>query len=231
MLRRGSLLGLVALCVLLAASPALSAPRMSAAERQEFGRLVDRFVKDVVLRRNLVDGWTIAGPDLRGGTTRRAWVAGRGVTVAAFPAIGRDFSHAWTGKLVSPTEAELTVTLHSRGRNAEVTGNQVTLRKLHGRWVVDIFYPSGIIRIGKGHSGSCGSPHCSVSGSNDFGPGSSSPSEGVSPASQARWLWIVLGSIFGLVLALGLGLFLRIRRRDRRARLSYEASRLRTGRL
>src|SRR5262249_21535145 len=84
--------------------------RLSPPVRRRISRLVNRFVKDVVLRRNLVEGWALAGPNLRGGTTRSAWLSGQGVTALAFPAVGNDFRHAWDGHLVSPTRAELTVT-------------------------------------------------------------------------------------------------------------------------
>jgi hypothetical protein len=49
--------------------------RMSATDRAAIGNLVDRFVKDAVLRRDLAAAWKLAGPDLRGGTTYKAWVA------------------------------------------------------------------------------------------------------------------------------------------------------------
>ena len=61
---------LAALLVL--AAPAQAAPRMTPVTRAAIGSVVDRFVKDAVRRENLAAAWTIAGPDLRGGTTRRA---------------------------------------------------------------------------------------------------------------------------------------------------------------
>jgi hypothetical protein len=203
--------------------------RMTAPTRRQIGVVIDRFVKDVVLRRNLTEGWTLAGPDLRGGTTRAAWLRGKGVTVEAFPAIGNDFRHAWDGKLVSPTRAELTVTLRSRGKNAQIVEAQTVLVKRNGRWLVDIFYPAGVIRLGRGHNGSCGTPSCAISGPNDFAPqAGSGAQEGVPAADAAHWLWIVLGSLAGFIGATAVALLLRVRLRDRRARLAYEASRFRS---
>jgi hypothetical protein len=224
-------LALIALVLLLGgvAIPAAEARPASPAARRQIDTLIDRFVKDVVLRRNLTEGWRLAGPDLRGGTTRAAWLSGKGVTVEAFPAVGDDFRHAWAGTFVSPTRAELTVTLRSRGRNAQLIEAQTVVVEEHGRWVVDIFYPAGIFRLGHGHNGSCGKASCAVSGPNDFGPqGAGGGQEGVPSHDAARWLWIVLGSLGGLVAFGAAGLLVRVRMRDRRARLAYEASRLRS---
>src|SRR5262249_10845031 len=161
-----------------------------------------RFVKDVVLRRNLVEGWALAGPNLRGGTTRSAWLSGQGVTALAFPAVGNDFRHAWDGHLVSPTRAELTVTLRSRGKNAQLIEAEPVAVQRRGRWVVAIFYPAGIIRLGHGHNGSCGNASCAISGPNDFGPQSAGGGqEGVPARTAAHWLWIVLGTVGGLLAA------------------------------
>jgi hypothetical protein len=223
-------LALVAIVLLSSIAVPAAEARTASPARRQIGELVDRFVKDVVLRRNLAQGWTLAGPELRGGTTRDAWISGSGVTVEAFPAVGNDFRHAWTGSFLSPTRAELTVTLHSRGKDAQVVEAQAVVLERHGRWVVDTFYPAGIFRLGRGHSGSCGSAGCAVSGPNDFAPqAAAGASTGLPSRDAARWLWIVLGSVGGLVAAAGAGVVLYVRVRDRRARLAYEASRLRSG--
>jgi hypothetical protein len=223
-MRRLALIGVILLSIV--AVPSAEA-RMSPPTHRQIGEVIDRFVKDVVLRRNLPEGWALSGPDMRGGTTRAAWMSGKGVTVEAFPAIGNDFRHAWDGKLVSPTRAELTVTLRSRGRNAEVLEEQTVLVKRHGRWIVDVFYPAGIIRLGHGHNGSCGNSSCAISGPNDFAPRSAGGGqEGVPAPDAAHWLWIVLGSIGGLIAFVIASLLLYVRLRDRRARQAYEASRL-----
>jgi len=222
-------LALIALVLVLGsvAVPSAEARKATPVARRQIDTLIDRFVKDVVQRKNLAEGWMLAGPYLRGGTTRSAWLSGKGVTVEAFPAIGTDFRHAWTGSFLSPTRAELTVTLRSRGRNAQLLESQTVVVKEHGHWLVDTFYPAGIIRLGRGHAGSCGKPSCSISGPNDFGPqGAGGGQEGLPSHDAAHWLWIVLGSLGGFLAATGGGLLLRVRLRDRRARLAYQASRL-----
>lgn len=198
---------------------AASTPHMTATDRVAISDLVNRFIKDVVLRQDLADGWTLAGPDLRGGTTRKAWIAGTGVTVPAFPALGTDFRNSWTGKLVSPDEAQLSVILLPKpGSGADETAMSVDVRRLSGRWVVDLFYSTAVFRPSKSHRGSCGQPHCAISGPNDFGPaGGGSAIGSTSSRIRGRWLWIVLGAVGALVVCIPLGIYTRLKIRDRRA--------------
>jgi len=219
-------LGVVVVSAAIAAAPAAAAPRMTPADRTQISNLIDRFVKDVVLRHDLADGWTIAGPDLRGGTTRRAWVAGTGVTVAAYPAAGKDFRNAWTGQLVTPTRAELSVVMHPQpGSGEDETAASVGVQKIHGRWIVDIFYTAAVFRSGSGHNGSCGLSSCAVSGPNDYGPAGGGSAIGNSQSRIAgHWLWIALAGVGAIVLATPLGLFVRVKRRDRRAWAAYTES-------
>jgi hypothetical protein len=158
-----------------AVPPALAGPHLSKARSHEISTLVNRFVNDVVRRRDLADGWRLAGPELRGGTTRAAWVAGRAVPVERFPVRGRDFGKAWYPSWVTSSEIGLVVSLRSgRGKNAEIIEEQTVLTKRDGRWVVNAMYPNGIFRLGKGHRGSCPTRKCAVTGLNDFKPGPSS---------------------------------------------------------
>lgn len=198
---------------------------MPASTHRAISKLIDSFVKDVVLRRNLAAGWALVGPDMRGGTTRESWIRGTGVTAQAFPARGNDFSNAWDGKLVSPDEADLQVGLRSGGKNAEVIFAPTVVRKVHGRWVVDIYYQAGVARLGSGHKGSCASSRCAITGGNDFGPGSSTAGSYVPlPPGRAFWFWVVIGAVGGLVLATISGVLLYARARNRRALQAYEAA-------
>lgn len=206
-----------------ATAGAAAAPRMTPADRTAISNLVDRFVKDVVLRRDLADGWKIAGPDLRGGTTRAAWVAGTGVTVEPFPAQGDDFHDAWTGRLVSPTEAQLTVILHPKpGSGYDQTAANVDVRKVRGRWLVDIFYSAAVFRTGTGKHGSCGTANCAVSGPGDYGPAGGGTALGNSQARiGAQWLWIALAAVAALVVGVLVAIYIRVKLRDRRAWRAY----------
>ena len=221
------LISLALVCGLAAATPALAQPHLSRGETREISALVNRFVNDVVLRRNLADGWLLADSNLRGSTRRAAWVAGRAVTVEQFPVRGRDFRESWYANWATAAEIGLTVSLPSgRGASREVIEENVVLAKHGGRWLVDTFYPNGIFRLGQGHSGSCASSKCAVTGLYDFG--AAGPGEAARSGSGrigSYWLWVGLGTILGAPLALLAGAGLRANRRYRRARSAYAASR------
>lgn len=196
--------------VVVSGAPAASHPRISKPDRAAIGILIDRFVKDAVRRENLAAAWELAGPNLRGGTTRAAWVKGTGVTVPFYPAAGDDFRDAWTGHLVSPGRAQLALVLHpspgSQGYDETVA--TIVARKIGGRWVVDLFYSAAVFHKNGG-----------VSGPSDFGPGSAAPA----PEQRVggHWLLIGLASVGGLLVLIALAVVVRIRRRDRRAWAAY----------
>lgn len=185
---------------------------MTGADRTAIGIVIDRFVKAVVQRHDLAAGWELAGPGLRGGTTRSSWIRGTGVTVAAFPARGSDFRTAWTGQLVSPERAELSVVLHPRpGSKGEVdSAFAVDLRKSHGRWLVNSFYLAATF----GKNG--------VTGSNDFrvfrfDRDLAAPN----PTGTRRDVLFALGALGAAVLLLPLAIWVQLKRRDRRAIRAY----------
>jgi hypothetical protein len=188
---------------------------MTAQDRHAIGILIDRFVKDAVRRENLRAAWPLTGPDLRGGTTRAAWVRGTGVTVEEYPALGNDFRNAWTGTLVGPGHAELALVMHPQPGHRDVpeTAMSVDLRKIDGRWVVNSLYPAATFESGG-----------RVIGPNDFmaGPPGSPVGNGSSRIA-ARWVWIAGGVIGTFVALLPIGIWVAIKRRDSRAYAAYAA--------
>lgn len=209
----------VAVAALVSAGIALAAPplRMSAADRKAIGNVVDRFVKDAVLRRDLAAAWKLAGPDIRGGTTYKAWVAGTGVTVPYFPVRGNDFRNAWTGTLVGPGHAALSIIMNPApgARGYEETAMTVDVRKIRGRWLVDLFYSTAVFHKSGG-----------VSGPNDFGASAGGTPLGNSKSRIAgHWLLFALAGVIAIVVLLPLGIWLRVKRRDRRAWAAYVQSR------
>ena len=51
-------------------------PQVKAPLPQEARRVAVRFIQTAVARENLEEAWTLVGPNLRGGLTRREWVTG-----------------------------------------------------------------------------------------------------------------------------------------------------------
>lgn len=198
---------------------------MTPATHRDISKLIDNFIRDVVASRNLPAGWALAGPDLRGGTTRAAWDRGKGVTVQRFShVLGTYFGNAWDlEKLDSPGHAELTVNVRIGGKYPQVVAEPTVVEKVHGRWVVDTMYTAGIFRsTGRG---SCAKASCRVTGVNDFGvaAGSSSREIGITSPERAQWMWVVLGSVGGLLLLTLGSLLFYTRIRDRRAMRAFEA--------
>ncbi|HEX5448567.1 MAG TPA: hypothetical protein VFW85_00745 [Gaiellaceae bacterium] len=194
------------------AGNASAAPRMTPADRTAIGIAFDQFVKDVVQRHNLAAGWNLAGSDLRAGTTRASWIKGTGVTVPAFPAKGSDFRDAWTGRLVSATEAELAAVMHPRpGSKGQVqTAFAVDMRKIRGRWVVNSFYAAATF----GKNG--------IIGPNDFKMFRFDRGYGVtSPGAKRPGLFLGLGAVGAAVLLLLLAIWVRLKRRHRRVMKAY----------
>jgi hypothetical protein len=186
---------------------------MTASDRNEIGRLLDAFVKDAVRRENLAAAWGLAGPGLRGGTTREAWVAGRGVTVQTFPVRGTDFRGAWTGQLVEPGHAVLSMVLQLKPNpdGIRAVAESIDARKVRGRWLVDAFYPAALIKT-----------HGTIVGPHDFGAGSGSKEPGTGGRISGHWLLGGLAVFAAVVVGLPLGVWIHVRLRDRRARRAFE---------
>jgi hypothetical protein len=221
MRRRLCFLGLILLGALFLAPSALAMPQLSKARSREVSTLVNRFVNDLVLRKNLADGWAISGPDERGALSRKDWVSGRQVPVQQLD-IENDPRTAWYVKWKARNEIGLVLSLKTgHGRSATMYQQEMTLQKWHGRWVVDTFYTDGVFRLGKGHSGSCVSSKCKVTGPADYGP---SAGGGIAPAKPrigGHWGLAVLFGFLGLPILVLAGMGLVAHSRNRRARAKY----------
>jgi hypothetical protein len=133
---------------------------------------------------------------------------------------------AWYAKWKTRSEIGLVVSLKTgHGANAVMYDEETVLEKLHGRWVVDSFYPDGIFRLGRGHSGSCVSSKCKVTGPADYAPSGGGGVAAAKPRIGGRWGLFVLFGLAGLPVMALVGLGLVAHMRNRRARASYLASR------
>ena len=222
---------LVVLCCALVAAPAaLALPKLNKVQSRMVSNLVERWVNDVVRGRDLADGWKLAGEAERGAITRKQWVSGRQLPVMKMEVLNNPRT-AWYATARDATHIFLTVSLMTgHGQNKQMLDYSTTLEKRNGRWYVYAFYVDGIFRLGKGHSGSCASSSCKVTGINDYkagGPSGRSLTESTGRIA-GDWAYAVLGVILGLpfflLLIFGLVLFRRSRQ-ARRARIAYELSR------
>lgn len=214
----------VAAAALLAAPLAAGAgpAKLSPQDRQAIGVLVDRFVKDAVRREDLPAAWKLLGPGLSGGTTRKAWANGTGVTVEYYPVRGTDFRTAWTADVVAPGDVDLAFMFHADAKHPKMpqTAFKAEVVKRDGRWVVNGFYPAATF-FGGGH----------VEGPADFGPGAAAAAvQGPGSSSGARWLAIFGAAVGALVVGVPLAIWLRMKRRDRRAYAAYLGTKPRVSR-
>jgi hypothetical protein len=217
----------LAVCALAVSAPARAdnpggLPNLSRAETKWIGALVDRFVKDVVLRRDLTDGWKISGPQMRGGLTRKAYLAGN-VPVQRWILIGDDFSKSWYATEKIANEYALDVSLRvGRGRNAQMFVQNLTIDRINGHWLVNGWYTNAIVRLGKGKNGSCATDACKITGKNDFFAGSRGESSRTPAAVGSGWqFYALVFTIVGVPLSTLLGFAIYSRSRNRRAWRAY----------
>ena len=133
---------------------------------------------------------------------------------------------AWYAKWKTRNEIGLVLSLKTgQGRHATMYQQEMTLQKWHGRWVVDTFYTDGVFRLGKGHSGSCVSSKCKVTGPADYAPSAGGGLAPAKPRIGGHWGLAVLFGFLGLPLLVLAGIGLVAHTRSRRARARYLASR------
>jgi hypothetical protein len=187
----------------LALTGSAAAARVSPSERAAINRTLDGFVNHAVKRRDVDAAWTLVTPELRSGISRSSWDAGN-VPVIPYHARGNTF-HQWTVDSATPTEVDFELMISeakSKDNSIQFYG---TMRKLHGRWLVDSLNPSATFGGGAVASGS------------DYGPPPAAQGTGVSRLGSA---WIAIPAVlFGAGILFLIGWFLfgwaRARRRRR----------------
>jgi hypothetical protein len=214
--------GLALICALAAAAPAYALPHLSKTRTKHVTLLVDRFVKDVVMRQDLRDGWLISGPHIRAGTTRRGFVTGRAVPAMYLKVVGHSWRNGWYAKYVGHNEVDLDVPLKTGPpKNATMYDMEMDLVRVHGKWRVDSMYPNAVIRLGKGHRGSCATSNCAITGLNDFGAGSGGGSAYAPARLGHQWFLLLVGGIVAVPLTVLVVCLVRARRENRRAWKAY----------
>ena len=150
--------------------------------------------------------WNLVTPELRAGVSRSAWDAGN-LPVYPYPAGGTTF-HQWTVDSASANEVDLELMIPSAKSKTDSIQFNGTMRKLHGRWLVDSFNPSATFGGG------------AVVGPHDFT--ASSGEGGGKGVARLGSTWIALPAALiaaGLVFLLGWFVFAWVR--NRRVRRAY----------
>jgi hypothetical protein len=192
--------------------------------------LIERWVNDVVRRRDLADGWKIAGAAERGGIRRKDWLSGRELPVEKMDVLNNPRT-SWYATDKQGNEILLTVSLKTgHGESATMYENSTTLQKVNGRWYVYAFYTDGIFRLGRGYDGSGVGSHNKVTGINDYMAGGAAGGNGGATTARIGGDWgkftiLAIPSLPFIALLMFALVALRRVRQARRARIAYEASR------
>ncbi len=144
-MRALSLAAVLAVAALGALVPSAAAKSgsLTRADRNAINAALDAFVVHGVTRKNVARSFDVVTPELRAGMTRAEWVHGD-IPAYPYPARGRTF-HEWTLDYSEPNEVGLNLLLHPRRSASRRIGPimfDVTLKRLHGRWLVDLFIPT-----------------------------------------------------------------------------------------
>ena len=213
---RVAVVGALAVAVLAAAAPA-SAARITAADRREINSVVDRFVVAAVKRQHPLDAWSLATPTLRGGTTRRDWANGN-VPTYPYPAKGSRF-HNWQVAWSGNNDLGINLTLMPIRRERKKLGAiafGMELKRIHGRWLVDGFYPEATFAPVGARPAVTSAPDFTNSGAD------------TSPALLGGIWWIVVLGVLGLapLVAIAAGIVFLVKRRAGRDAIRIERGNL-----
>lgn len=189
--------------------------RVTAADRRQIDRLLNRFVPAGVARKDPAASWELVTASMRSGISHAEWLRG-GLPVQEFPAQGHNFSSAWTVKesYANDVIAELILKPDARHRALASLAFSVEVKKLRGHWLVDSFYPIASFPSAQGVK----------KGEHELGPadytgGTSSAASDSSPLGGG-WL-LAPFALLSLGLLVPLGLFVAHKRRERRAFVEF----------
>ncbi len=167
-------------------------PKTVKPDRGAINALLDEFVPDVVVGRDLKAGWQLAGGYARA-VSYRDWLRGD-TPIQHYPAKGTSF-HGWTVNYSYPDDIGFDILLQSTKKTIGPWSFRAEAQKLGGRWrittwyVVAQFAPRG--------------QDARVIGPNDFGP-SSGPHMSALTSRVPSWaLLIPLGALGALGIAGG----------------------------
>jgi hypothetical protein len=193
--------GTAFLALVLAGSASASA-QISPSERAAINRTLDGFINHALKRQDADAAWNLVTPDLRTGISRSSWDAGN-VPVIPFRAGGKTF-HQWTVDSATPTQVNFELIVPAAKTKDSSIQFFGTIKKIHGRWLVDAFNPSATFGGGAVVSGS------------DYAP---PPGGGGTGEATLGSVWIVIPAVLigaGILFLFGWLLFGWFRGRRRR---------------
>ena len=205
MRRTVAILG-AALAVSLA--PAAHAASIAPSDRAAIDRTLDVFVPSAIGRSDSARSWPLVTAKMRLGSDRASWAKGF-LPVPPFAVIGKSF-HGWTIDRVRPGGADITLLVHlKKGGPLGAVSFDLSMRKLHGRWLVDSAVPAATFAAVGSESKILAQP--------DFRPQGGQAFSKTGRISQ-KWILIIPGILFGLIVLTPIAVIAAHRLRDRKIR-------------
>jgi hypothetical protein len=118
--------------------------KISTAERHAIDLTLDRFLPAALTRRDPAAAWTLAGPELRSGSSLADWKAGT-TPVPYYPVREKTF-HGWRAIDVQPRAVIFNLLVHAKPAShlgSYVFSGQVV--KQHGSWLLNRIYTIAIM--------------------------------------------------------------------------------------
>lgn len=216
-MRRTALASVVAVLAGWPAPTALAKPTVPPADRAAINRTLDVFVPAAIGRVHSERAWPLATAKMRLGSDRASWAQGS-LPVTPFPVIGTTF-HGWTLDRVAGNEAEVVLLVHLRkGAPLGAVSFDIAMRKVGGRWLVDSAVPAATFAPAGADSKVLAQP--------DFAPQAGQAFSKTGRIS-AKWVLIIPGILFGLIILTPFVVIGAHRVGDRRRREGSEADRRR----
>ena len=192
---------------------------LTPAMRRGITDTLQQFVPAAVARRDPALAWSLAGPGLRGSTTRKAWLAGR-TPVFPFPVRQERFD-GWRPLYAYRDRVGLDLLLHARPETRRgAIAVSVDVARTGRRWLVDSWYVSAVF------TGPDERPW--VTGSPDFQAEAKMADSYTAPKfadAKLSPLWFAVpGAILSMLLLVPVVVIVSSRRRDRRARAAWGSS-------
>jgi hypothetical protein len=197
--KRGLFVAAVALILLGVPATASASGRLTASERRQISATMNSFVNHVVKRQNVDAGYDSVTPSFRLGMSRKEWDTGN-VPGIPYPAAGK--THSWVVTYHNGDELDVEVVLQpQKGSGVGAGSFPMTLKKIHGRWLVNSMVP-GAFFAPEGKK-------ARVVGTNDFqaqGDGGGGGGDGTQrvPADVAYVTFAIFGGIVLILLSAAL---------------------------
>jgi hypothetical protein len=210
----------VAATLLLAAVVASSAyakekPTVAPADRAGIDRTLDVFVPAAIGRHDSARAWSLATRAMRLGSDLGEWKQGL-LPVTPFPVIGTSF-HGWTVDDATKNRADIVLLVHLRkGAPLGAVSFNLTMRKVGGRWLVDSAVPAATFASEGSDSKILAQPDFAPAG----GPAYSKVAFSKTGRVSAKWILIIPGILFGLIVLTPIVVIVAHRLRDGRVRKS-----------